>query len=93
MFPYFFLLFILSCLFHEKEQLDGAGIELPKLYKWIESQVPLGCSTEAWKKRTHWIGSEVTSDAIESIGDAEKYLQIHRPVRRHVLNLFCYINF
>lgn len=67
---------------HLLEQLDGAGIELPKLYKWIESQVPLGCSTEAWKKRTHWIGSEVTSDATESVVDAEKYLQIHRPVRR-----------
>lgn len=88
MLPYFFLLFILSYLFIKQEQLDGAGIELPKLYKWIESQVPLGCSTEAWKKRTHWIGSEVTSDATESIVDAEMYLQIHRPVRRHVLTFF-----
>ncbi|XP_071920989.1 protein CHROMATIN REMODELING 20-like isoform X4 [Coffea arabica] len=64
------------------EQLDGAGIELPSLYKWIESQVPLGCCTEAWKTRTHWVGSQGTSDAKDSVAAAEKYLQIHRPVRR-----------
>ncbi|GJT97781.1 protein chromatin remodeling 20 isoform X1 [Tanacetum coccineum] len=68
---------------HLLEQLDGAGIELPNLYKWIESQAPNGCRTEAWKNRTHWAGSQVTGDANESIADAEKYLQTHRPVRRH----------
>ncbi|XP_024988979.1 protein CHROMATIN REMODELING 20 isoform X4 [Cynara cardunculus var. scolymus] len=68
---------------HLLEQLDGAGIELPSLYKWIESQAPNGCCTEAWKNRTHWVGSQVTGDATESIADAEKYLQTHRPVRRH----------
>ncbi|XP_057961873.1 protein CHROMATIN REMODELING 20 isoform X2 [Malania oleifera] len=67
---------------HLLEQLDGAGIELPSLYKLIESQVPNGCCTEAWKKRTQWVGSKVTSDITESIADAEKYLQTHRPVRR-----------
>ncbi|KAF8401989.1 hypothetical protein HHK36_012940 [Tetracentron sinense] len=65
-----------------KEQIDGAGIELPSLYKWIESQTPNGCCTEAWKKKTHWVGSQVTSEITESIADAEKYLQTHRPVRR-----------
>lgn len=64
------------------EQLDGAGIELPRLYKLIESQAPNGCCTEAWKKRTHWVGSEVTSEITESVTDAEKYLQSCRPVRR-----------
>ncbi|PSR98829.1 Protein CHROMATIN REMODELING like [Actinidia chinensis var. chinensis] len=64
------------------EQLDGAGVELPSLYKWIESQAPDGCSTEAWKKRTHWVGSQVSNDVTEFVSDAEKYLQIHRPVRR-----------
>ncbi|KAI3796901.1 hypothetical protein L1987_39588 [Smallanthus sonchifolius] len=68
---------------HLLEQLDGAGIELPSLYKWIESQAPNGCCTEAWKNRTHWVGSQVTGDASESIADAEKYLKTHRPVRRH----------
>ncbi|KAJ9542426.1 hypothetical protein OSB04_028932, partial [Centaurea solstitialis] len=68
---------------HLLEQLDGAGIELPSLYKWIESQAPNGCCTEAWKNRTHWVGSQVTGDATESIADAEKFLQTHRPVRRH----------
>lgn len=67
---------------HLLEQLDGAGIELPSLFKWIESQAPNGCSTEAWKKRTHWVGSQVTSDVTECISHAEKYLQTHRPVRR-----------
>lgn len=68
---------------HLLEQLDGAGIELPSLYKWIESQAPNGCCTEAWKNRTHWVGSNVTNDATESIADADKYLQTHRPVKRH----------
>lgn len=68
---------------HLLEQLDGAGIELPSLYKWIESQAPNGCRTEAWKNRTHWVGSQVSGDVNESIADAEKYLQTHRPVRRH----------
>ncbi|GMY20566.1 protein CHROMATIN REMODELING 20, partial [Fagus crenata] len=67
---------------HLLEQLDGAGIELPSLYKWIESQAPNGCCTEAWKKRVHWVGSHMTSDITESVADAEKFLQIHRPVRR-----------
>ncbi|XP_076904169.1 protein CHROMATIN REMODELING 20-like [Bidens hawaiensis] len=68
---------------HLLEQLDGAGIELPSLYKWIESQAPNGCCTEAWKNRTHWVGSQVTGGVTESIADAEKYLKTHRPVRRH----------
>ncbi|XP_055834893.1 protein CHROMATIN REMODELING 20 isoform X2 [Solanum dulcamara] len=67
---------------HLLEQLDGAGIELPSLYKWIESQAPHGCCTEAWKNRTQWVGSELTNDLTGAIADAEKYLQIHRPVRR-----------
>lgn len=67
---------------HLLEQLDGAGIDLPSIFKWIESRAPNGCCTEAWKKRTHWVGSEVTSDAVESIRDAEKDLQTLRPVRR-----------
>nr|XP_009630502.1 protein CHROMATIN REMODELING 20-like [Nicotiana tomentosiformis] len=67
---------------HLLEQLDGAGIELPSLYKWIESQAPNGCCTEAWKNRTQWVGSELTNDITGAIADADKYLQIHRPVRR-----------
>ncbi|KAH0674155.1 hypothetical protein KY290_021532 [Solanum tuberosum] len=55
-----------------QEQLDGAGIELPSLYKWIESQAPHGCCTEAWKNRTQWVGSELTSDLTGAIADAEK---------------------
>ncbi|XP_020083908.1 protein CHROMATIN REMODELING 20 isoform X2 [Ananas comosus] len=64
------------------EQLDGSGIELPSLYKLIESQVPDSCSTEAWKKRAHWVGSQVTSEVNESVRDAEQYLHSCRPVRR-----------
>ncbi|XP_022742818.1 protein CHROMATIN REMODELING 20 isoform X3 [Durio zibethinus] len=64
------------------EQLDGAGIDLPSLCKWIESQVLNGCSTEAWKRRSHWVGSQVTSEISESLADAEKHLQTQRPVRR-----------
>ncbi|KAF6144435.1 hypothetical protein GIB67_024662 [Kingdonia uniflora] len=67
---------------HLVEQLDGSGIDLPSLYKWIESQVPNGCSTDAWKNRTHWVGAQVTNDITESIADAEKYLQTQRPVRK-----------
>ncbi|CAK7341191.1 unnamed protein product [Dovyalis caffra] len=67
---------------NEAEQLDGTGIELPSLYKWIESQAPNGCCTEAWKRRAHWVGSQVTKETTDSVADAEKYLQTHRPVRR-----------
>ncbi|XP_077229028.1 protein CHROMATIN REMODELING 20-like isoform X2 [Tasmannia lanceolata] len=64
------------------EQLDGAGIELPSLYKWIESQAPNGCCTDAWRKRAHWVGSQITTEVTESITNAEKFLQSCRPVRR-----------
>ena len=74
-----------------QEQLDGAGVELPSLYKWIESQAPDGCSTEAWKKRTHWVGSQVSNDVTEFVSDAEKYLQIHRPVRKYVNSSFYFV--
>ncbi|RDX92098.1 Protein CHROMATIN REMODELING 20 [Mucuna pruriens] len=67
---------------HLLEQLDGAGIELPSLYKWIEREAPNVCSTEAWKKRNHWAGSLATAEIAESIADAEKHLQVNRPVRR-----------
>jgi len=64
------------------EQLDAAGIELPRLYKSIESQVPNVCETEAWKSRTHWAGSQVPEEANRSIKNADEYLQSRRPVRR-----------
>ncbi|XP_066374559.1 protein CHROMATIN REMODELING 20-like isoform X2 [Miscanthus floridulus] len=64
------------------EQLDAAGIELPRLYKSIESQVPNVCETEAWKSRTHWAGSQVPEEANRSIKNADEYLQSCRPVRR-----------
>jgi transcriptional regulator ATRX len=71
------------CIFYMmQEQLDAAGIELPRLYKSIESQVPNVCETEAWKSRTHWAGSQVPEEANRSIKNADEYLQSRRPVRR-----------
>ncbi|KAK7278207.1 hypothetical protein RJT34_23232 [Clitoria ternatea] len=67
---------------HLLEQLDGAGIELPSLYKWIEREAPNVSSTEAWKSRNHWVGSQATVEISNSVADAEKYLQVNRPVRR-----------
>ncbi|CAN7066098.1 unnamed protein product [Brassica oleracea var. botrytis] len=64
------------------EQLDGAGVELPKLYKMIESQAPSRCHTEFWKKRTHWVGTQVTEETVESLANAETFLHTHRPVRK-----------
>jgi len=64
------------------EQLDAAGVELPKLYKSIESQVPDVCETEAWKRRAHWAGSQVPEEANLSIKKADEYLQSCRPARR-----------
>ncbi|KAL0654376.1 hypothetical protein Bca4012_097067 [Brassica carinata] len=64
------------------EQLDGAGVELLKLYKMIESQVPSRLYTEAWKKRAHWVGTQVTEETVESLANAESFLQTHRPVRK-----------
>ena len=65
-----------------QEQLDAAGVELPKLYKSIESQVPDVCETEAWKRRAHWAGSQVPEEANLSIKNADEYLQSCRPARR-----------
>ncbi|PIN19967.1 Transcription regulator XNP/ATRX, DEAD-box superfamily [Handroanthus impetiginosus] len=67
---------------HLLEQLDGAGVDISRLYKWIEREAPNGCCTEAWKNRTHWAGTRVPVEASESVTKAEEYLQIHRPVRR-----------
>ncbi|GER51313.1 DNA repair and recombination protein RAD54 [Striga asiatica] len=67
---------------HLLEQLDGAGVDLSSLYKWIEKQAPNGCCTEAWKNRTHWVGNQMPNDASASVAQAEEYLQVHRPVRR-----------
>ncbi|XP_031481997.1 protein CHROMATIN REMODELING 20 isoform X2 [Nymphaea colorata] len=64
------------------EQLDGAGVDLPGLFKWIEQQAPEGCSTEAWRKRIHWAGSQMTNEVREAISGAENYLQECRPVKR-----------
>ncbi|XP_028790243.1 protein CHROMATIN REMODELING 20 isoform X2 [Neltuma alba] len=64
------------------EQLDMAGVELPRLYKWIEREAPSGCLTEAWKKRNHWVGTQATEEFAESVADAEKHLEVYRPVRR-----------
>ncbi|KAG6487728.1 hypothetical protein ZIOFF_056325 [Zingiber officinale] len=71
-----------NCGFTGFEQLDGAGIELPSLYKYIESQVPDCCRTEAWRKRAHWVGTQAPAELNQSIRDAEHYLQSHQPVRR-----------
>jgi len=65
-----------------QEQLDAAGVELPKLYKSIESQVPDVCETEAWKRRAHWAGSQVPEEANLSFKNADEYLQSCRPARR-----------
>ena len=71
-----------SHLFAMQEQLDAAGVELPKLYKSIESQVPDVCETEAWKRRAHWAGTQVPEEANLSIKNADEYLQSCRPARR-----------
>ncbi|KAH9535296.1 hypothetical protein CY35_17G044900 [Sphagnum magellanicum] len=66
-----------------QEKLDDAGVSLPDLFKWIEKQAPEGCTTEAWKKRTHWAGLQATQEAFEVVSQAEQQLTNQRPVRRH----------
>ncbi|CAM6012814.1 unnamed protein product [Sphagnum balticum] len=66
-----------------QEKLDDAGVSLPDLFKWIEKQAPDGCTTEAWKKRTHWAGLQATQEAFEVVSQAEQQLTNQRPVRRH----------
>jgi transcriptional regulator ATRX len=65
-----------------QEKLDDAGVSLPDLFKWIEKQAPEGCTTEAWKKRTHWAGLQATQEAFEVVSQAERQLTNQRPVRR-----------
>lgn len=65
-----------------KEQLDGAGVELPKLHKMIESQVPKGCYSESSKRRDHWVGTQATKETVESLANEETFLHTHRPVQK-----------
>lgn len=62
--------------------MDDAGENLPELYKWLEKQVPERCTTEAWRKRTHWAGLMPTTEVFEAVKMAEKELTSQRPVRR-----------
>ncbi|XP_078427682.1 P-loop containing nucleoside triphosphate hydrolases superfamily protein [Wolffia australiana] len=64
------------------EQLDGAGVELPKLFRMIESQAGDRCSTETWKRMAHWVGGQLSSELDQAINNAENYLQSCRPIRR-----------
>lgn len=52
--------------------MDGVGIDLLSIFKWIESRVFNGCCIEVWKKRIYWVGFEVISDVVELIRDVEK---------------------
>ncbi|KAJ4895482.1 Protein CHROMATIN REMODELING 20 [Raphanus sativus] len=65
-----------------EEQLDGASVELPKLHKMIESQVPKGCYSESSKRRDHWVGTQATKETVESLANAETFLHTHRPVQK-----------
>lgn len=71
-----------------QEKLDDASINLPELYKRIEKQAPENCTTEAWKKRTHWAGLIPTPEATEVVKIAEKELTVQRPVRRSDFMVF-----
>ncbi|KAH7426145.1 hypothetical protein KP509_11G086900 [Ceratopteris richardii] len=66
-----------------QEQLDDAGIELSMLFKWLEKQAPQCCTTEAWKKRTHWAGALPSHEVSKAVQEAENDLDIIRPVKRH----------
>ena len=65
-----------------QEKLEEAGLDLPHLYKLFEKQLPDLCTTEAWKKRTHWAGIMPTSEVYEVVQKAEMDLKERRPVRR-----------
>lgn len=82
-----------TILFFLQEQLDGSGIELSAIYKWIESQASNECFTEAWKKRIQWIGSQATPEMTDAVSKADKYLQSCYPVRRQdfipATNIYC----
>ncbi|CAM6088651.1 unnamed protein product [Calypogeia fissa] len=65
-----------------QEELEDAGVDLPDLYKRIEKQAPEGCSTEAWKQRTHWAGHQPTQEVEVVVKRAEEELKIRHPTRR-----------
>lgn len=52
------------------------------MYKLLEKQLPELCTTEAWKKRTHWAGLPPTAESYEAVQRAEIDLKEKRPVRR-----------
>ncbi|XP_024393599.1 protein CHROMATIN REMODELING 20 isoform X2 [Physcomitrium patens] len=66
-----------------QEKLEDAGQDLPQLYKLLEKQLPELCTTETWRKRTHWVGLAPTPEAFEVVQKAELDLKEKRPVRRH----------
>ncbi|KAI5079836.1 hypothetical protein GOP47_0005315 [Adiantum capillus-veneris] len=66
-----------------QERLDDAGIELSSLFKWMEEKAPQCCSTEAWRKRTHWAGLHPSEEVSNTIQTAESELELRRPVKRH----------
>jgi transcriptional regulator ATRX len=65
-----------------QEKIEEAGLDLPQLYKMFEKELPELCTTEAWKKRTHWAGLTPTAEVYEVVQQAELDLKEKRPVRR-----------
>ncbi|MCO5556932.1 hypothetical protein L7F22_010487 [Adiantum nelumboides] len=66
-----------------QERLDDAGVELSSLFKWMEKQAPQCCSTEAWRKRTHWAGLHPSEEVSNTVQEAESQLERLWPVKRH----------
>ncbi|BBN12547.1 hypothetical protein Mp_5g21000 [Marchantia polymorpha subsp. ruderalis] len=66
-----------------QEKLEDAGVSLTHLFKWIEKQIPEVCTTEAWKRRTLWVGHEPTEEVEKVLNTASEELKIKHPTRSH----------
>ncbi|KAG6555509.1 hypothetical protein Mapa_002744 [Marchantia paleacea] len=66
-----------------QEKLEDAGVSLTHLFKWIEKQIPEVCTTEAWKRRTLWVGHEPTEEVVKVLNTASEELKIKHPTRSH----------
>ncbi|KAL3686280.1 hypothetical protein R1sor_008854 [Riccia sorocarpa] len=66
-----------------QEKLEDAGVSLTHLFKFIERQISEQSTTEAWKKRTLWVGNQPTEEVASIIGKASEELRLKHPTRSH----------
>ncbi|KAL2624343.1 hypothetical protein R1flu_008588 [Riccia fluitans] len=66
-----------------QEKLEDAGVSLAHLFKLIERQISEESTTDAWKKRTLWVGHQPTEEVASVLSNASEELKVKYPTRSH----------